>query len=104
MNSPSVTITSVSTGPPSKCRISPRSMTIPATNESAIVVSTAHEQRHPGLVQAPGDEGAEHRHLALGEVHDPGGAEDQHEGQGHRGVDRARGEPVDEYLDELLHQ
>ena len=41
MNSPSVTVTSVSSGEPSTGRISARSITIPATRLIASVISTA---------------------------------------------------------------
>jgi len=61
-------------------------------------------QRHARLVDAPGHERAEHGHLALGEVHDARGAEDQHERERERAVDRARGHAVDEHLYELGHQ
>ena len=40
-------MTSVSTGPPSKCLIRPRSMTMPATNDRAMVVSTANSSGTP---------------------------------------------------------
>ena len=47
MNRPSVTITSVSTSPPSKWRIRMRSIAIPARNESASVVSRARPNGTP---------------------------------------------------------
>src|SRR6266511_4165244 len=55
-------------------------------------------------VQAPRDEGGEHRHLALGEVHDAGRAEDQHQRQRQRAVDRPVGDPVDHDLQEPFHR
>ena len=57
-------------------------------------------ERHAGLEQPPGDERAEHRHLALGEVDDAGRTEDQDERERDGAVDRARGDPVDDDLDE----
>jgi hypothetical protein len=60
-------------------------------------------ERNSPRVQAPGDEGAEHGHLALGEVDDARRPEDQDERQRERGVDRAGGYPVDDDLYEALH-
>jgi hypothetical protein len=60
-------------------------------------------ERDARLVERPGAEGAEHRHLALGEVDDPGGAEDQDECERDGRVDRARGYAVDENLNEPFH-
>jgi hypothetical protein len=53
--------------------------------------------------QLPRDVGREQRHLALGEVEDPGGAEDDHEGEGHRPVDQTVADAVDDLFDEELH-
>ena len=96
MNRPSVTITSVSVSPPSTGRMTTRSISMPPiTNASASVARKRQADRQPRLDQAPGHERGEHGHLALGEVHDPGRAEDQHQGQRQRPVDRAGGDPVD---------
>jgi hypothetical protein len=61
-------------------------------------------QRPAAVVEAPGDEGREHRHLALGEVDDPGRAEDQDQRQRQRAVDRPVGDPVDHHLQEPFHR
>ena len=54
--------------------------------------------------QRPGDVGGEHRHLALGEVDDAGGAVNEHERQREQAVDAAGGETRDDLLEELRHQ
>ena len=50
---PSVTITSVSTSPPSTGRMMTRSISIPPTNESASVPSSASAERQARLRSAP---------------------------------------------------
>ena len=44
-----------------------------------------------------------HGHRALGEVDDPGGPPDQHQGQRERGVDGAAAEPVEGQEQETVH-
>ena len=55
-----------------------------------------------GVGDGVGDERADHRHLALGEVDDAGRLEDQHEREGHRRVDEAVAQAVEDALEEQL--
>jgi hypothetical protein len=77
--SPSVTITTVSTGARSTGLITTRSIATPAKNEIATVARKAAQYVKAVVDERPRDEGREHRHLALGEVDDAGRAVDQHE-------------------------
>ena len=56
---------------------------------------------HARLEQRPREVGAEHRHLALGEVHHVGGLVDHDEGQREARVDAAGGEPRDDLLEKM---
>ena len=60
------------------------------------------DPRRTAVLDLPGDEGRQHRQLALGEVGDVRGPVHQHEGQRQAGVDRAVRQAVDERLDELV--
>ena len=42
---------------------------------------------------------AQHGEVALGEVDDVGGADDEHEAQRHQRVDAAQGEPLEQHLE-----
>ena len=97
-----VTITTVSGEADITGRISVSSIAAPPINASTSVRTNAGQWEL--LHQAPGDERAEHRHLALREVDDAGGAVDQHEGEREARVDPAGGEPRDDLLEELFHQ
>ena len=98
---PSVTITTVSTGARSTGRITARSTATPPTNE----IATVQEERAPVgeavVDERPGDEGREHRHLALREVDHAGRAVDQDERDGERRPDAARGEADHDLLRQL---
>ena len=78
-------------------RIRIRSMIAPPTkNERPSSRGARARSTRPVVGEPPGDEGGEQRHLALGEVEQPGGPVDEHEGQGHRGVDHADADAVDD--------
>ena len=58
--------------------------------DSTIAISTANRAGDvEGVGDGVGDEGAHHRHLALGEVDDAGRLEDEDQGERHRRVDEA---------------
>ena len=92
---PSVTITAFSSGPPSTGRMITRSTTAPRTKPPTSATASASQYDQPALDERQGDVRGRHRHRALGEVDDPGGPPDQHQGQRERGVDRALGQPVE---------
>jgi hypothetical protein len=78
-----------------------RSIATPTAKDSAITSGSAIQKLR--LQELPGEIGAEHRHLALGEVDVVGGDEDHHQRQGEAGVNGAIGEAGGHLLDELLH-
>ena len=101
---PIVTITTRSTEPRSFGRITTWWIAEPADERER---ERDRERRpvRPAVVrrQRPGDVGRERRHLALGEVDDPGRAVDQHERERERAVDRRPRRARDDLLHEVGH-
>jgi hypothetical protein len=58
----------------------------------------------PGVDQAPGDVGGEHRHFALGEVHVVRRLVDHHQRERQAGIDAAGGEAGEHLVQERFHQ
>ena len=58
---------------------------------------------HAPIDHLPGDEGREHRHLALREVEMVNGLVNHHHGQGERGINGASGEPAQGLLQKEIH-
>ena len=48
-------------------------------------------------------EGAHGRHVAVGEVQDPGGFVDEHQAERDQGIQASRGQPRDRVLEEAIH-
>ena len=80
-----------------------RSIAAPATKEIAIVMQEGGPVGHAPCEELPGDEGREHRHLALREIEVVDRLVDHHDGKRHAGVDAAGREPRQDLLEEELH-
>ena len=80
-----------------------RSITTPAANE----MHDRRGERDPvgeaPLHQLPGDEGREHRHLALREIQVVDRLVDHHHGERHAGIDAARREPRQHLMQKQFH-
>ena len=100
---PMNTTTIDSTGALCSGRRMTRSMPTPMTNETSATTGSAIQKLMPHCSSCQHEIGAEHRHLALGEIDVVGGDEDHHQRQGQAGIDGAVGEARGDLLDELLH-
>ena len=100
---PMNTTTTDSTGALCSGRRIMRSMPTPIRNENSATSGSAIQKFMPHSQQLPAQVGAEHRHLALGEIDVVGGDEDHHQRQRQARIDGAVGEPRGDLLDELLH-
>ena len=98
------TITWLSTGACSTGRITIRSSATAPANEIATVRDEGQPVGPAGGDQRPGDVGAEHRHLALGEVEVVGGLVDHHHRERDQGVDAAERDPGQQLLQEQVHR
>ena len=56
------------------------------------------------LCEVPSDEGCEHQHRALREVHDASRAPDHDQGERHRGVDHAVADTAQREVEEFEHR
>src|SRR5262249_48849444 len=103
--SPRVTITMASSGAFSTGLMIRRSMRRPPTKAMTSVAQKATQSgtRACSMDQGRGEVRAEHRHRALGEIHDVGRLVDHDEREGQARVDAAGGEPGDHLLDENIH-